>query len=125
LLRDAIPEIQSPKAYKALTGSEALPHDLVMLKKAVIPASKKSLLPRLIHGGLGATAGAALGAAKGHNVQSAGEGALLGAALSSPAALSHLALLASNPGLAQLLIQGPRLAANAMSQQGDQPQGGQ
>jgi hypothetical protein len=109
LLRGTIPAIRDPAAYEKLTGNQTLPELAVKLHQAVVPAAKKAILPRLIAGSAGATIGGLAGAAlPGNHFAHGSEGALLGAALSSPSALSHMALIANNPLAQQFLLNTPR-----------------
>ena len=122
VLRNEIPAIADPQAYLKLTGKATTPHDLQLVKDALMPLVKsrdpfveRAARAAAAHGGraaIGAGVGAAL---PGDRATHAWEGAILGSALLHPASLSGLALLANNPLLGQLLIQGPR-AVQAMSE---------
>lgn len=120
LLRETVPAIRDPQAYMKLTGNETLPDIATQVFLATEPASKKSVMPRLVAGSLGGTIGAGVGAAlPGDNQRRfvhGSEGALIGAALSSPAALSHMALLHENPLLQQFLLNTPRGLGLLMNQ---------
>jgi hypothetical protein len=94
---------------------------LIELKKALIPAAKKGIVPRLITGGVGTTVGGGVGAAltPGNRLHGAEIGAAAGALASSPAGLSNLALMASNPALAMFLRQIPRAGYGAYQALGE------
>lgn len=114
-LRLNVPGIEDPEVYRRITGVASTPADLMKLKDVAFPATKdKSLLHALAQRGarpaMGAVLGAGAGAAYRSENRTAGgvEGAMLGASLATPSALSLAALGLNNPLFLQLLRQTPR-----------------
>lgn len=79
---------------------------LTHLKQALSPLVEKGmpLAGKVVQPGVGAGLGAAVGGAKTHSPQGALAGAAIGAGAAHPATLSHMALLMSNPALANLIL---------------------
>lgn len=114
-LQSNVPGIKDPAVYQKLTGSPTTPEEIVKLKNELTPALTKSktVAMQVLAKGGPAAAGATYGALT-HpqnrvegGLVGAGEGAALGAALSSPA-LSLYAHAANNPVLAAILSNIPR-----------------
>lgn len=121
-LQSAVPEIVDRNAYKTLTGSATLPHEIVRLTEVLHPGLKRAgpiashVAKRLAPSAAGAGIGAAL---PGNRARNAVEGGLLGLGgqlALSPQLLSQVALLLSNPALLGGLASVPRAGGAAVRQ---------
>lgn len=105
-----------PNYQEANAAAEAL----IKIEQNVVRAAKKSLVPKLVTGGVGTAAGAVAGAAAtpygGNRLHGAEIGAVVGAAASTPAAMSKASLLTHAPWLQAILRQIPRAGAYASQQ---------
>jgi hypothetical protein len=125
-LEKTTPDMIDPRTGKILSLSEAnaATSELIKLRQVLAPdvRSERGFMARVAERATsplgrtltGAGTGAAVGALlPGDRAQHGIEGALTGAAVGSPQAMSLLALALQNPGLLALLRQSPRLAMQA------------
>jgi hypothetical protein len=125
-LRDAVPAVTDPEAFRRITGSALLPSEIVPLTSAVKQIVNKApsvggiIFRRGGAAALGAGAGAAI-SPEGEHLKGALEGGLvggLGSIAATPQMVSRAALLASSPATAAFLSNLPRLVG---ASQGPQP----